>query len=53
MATLTIDADGHVRDTDEGIRPFLEAPYNERPRLSAGAPRDGSIIHLATVLVLV
>jgi len=41
MATLTIDADGHVRDTDEGIRPFLEAPYNERPRLSAGAPRDG------------
>ena len=38
---LCIDADGHVRDTDEDIRGYLDAPYNERPRLSGGAPRDG------------
>ena len=30
-ATLCIDADGHVRDTDEDIRSYLPAPYNERP----------------------
>ena len=41
MKTLTIDADGHVRDTDEDIRAFLKPPYNERPRLGAGSPRDG------------
>ena len=40
-ATLCIDADGHVRDADEDIRPYLPAPYNERPRLSANSPRDG------------
>ena len=40
-ATACIDADGHVRDTDEDIRRYLRAPYNERPRLSGGSPRDG------------
>ncbi len=40
-AMACIDADGHVRDTDEDIRPYLPAPYNERPRLSGGTARDG------------
>ena len=44
MTTATaarIDADGHVRDTDEDVRRHLGAPYNERPRLSGGPARDG------------
>lgn len=40
-ATLCIDADGHVRDTDEDVRPYISPPYNERPRLSGGVARDG------------
>lgn len=40
-AMACIDADGHVRDTDEDVRRYLPAPYNERPRLSANSPRDG------------
>ena len=40
-AMACVDADGHVRDTDESVRPYLQAPYNERPRLSGGAARDG------------
>ena len=40
-ATLCIDADGHVRDTDEDVRPYISPPYNERPRLSGGGARDG------------
>ena len=40
-AMACIDADGHVRDTDESVRPYLRSPYNERPRLSGGAARDG------------
>ncbi len=40
-ATLCIDADGHVRDTDEDVRPYVSPPYNERPRLSGGVARDG------------
>ena len=40
-AALCIDADGHVRDTDEDVRPYISPPYNERPRLSGGVARDG------------
>lgn len=40
-ATLCIDADGHVRDTDEDVRPYISPPYSERPRLSGGVARDG------------
>lgn len=40
-AVTCIDADGHVRDDEEDLRPYLRAPYNERPRLGANGPRDG------------
>jgi predicted TIM-barrel fold metal-dependent hydrolase len=36
-----IDADGHIRDDERGIRQYLEAPYNERVFLGGGSPRDG------------
>ena len=36
-----IDADGHIRDTEALLRPFLEAPYNKRPRLGMGGSSDG------------
>ncbi len=35
-----IDADGHVRDSEEQIRQYLEAPYDKRERLGGGS-RDG------------
>lgn len=41
LEVTCIDADGHVRDSDEDIRRFLLPPFNERPRLSGGSPRDG------------
>ncbi|MDA0799665.1 MAG: amidohydrolase family protein [Chloroflexi bacterium] len=36
-----IDADGHIRDTEALIRPYLEAPYDKRPRLAMGGSSDG------------
>ena len=44
MASATgraIDADGHIRDDDAGLREYLEPPYDRRVFLGTGAPRDG------------
>jgi uncharacterized protein len=36
-----IDADGHIRDTEALIRPFIEAPYDKRQRMAMGGSADG------------
>ena len=36
MSTGTIDADGHIRDTEQHYREYLEAPYNKRGPVGVG-----------------
>ena len=36
MSTGTIDADGHIRDTEQHYRQYLEAPYNKRGPVGVG-----------------
>ena len=41
MGTGVIDADGHIRDDDRGLRRYLEPPYDTRVNVGGGSPRDG------------
>ena len=36
MSTGTIDADGHIRDTEQHYRQYLETPYNKRGPVGVG-----------------